>query len=227
MAGRKQSRGTCIFCEKEATKGAMTKHLQVCPRRLELVELAQKDKGEDEALLHLRVQDAYFTDFWLDIEMRGLATLKKLDEYLRAIWLECCGHLSEFSTGGWGTGKVGMSQSASKAFLASPQLTHIYDFGTSSETIVTLVETRKGKPLNKHPITLMARNLIPEVVCQSCEKPATHLCIECQYEDEKPGFLCAEHVKKHPHKNYGKPLKLVNSPRLGMCGYNGPAKPPY
>jgi len=37
--------------------------------------------------------------------MRGSATLTKLDDYLRAIWLECCGHLSKFTIGGWGGGE--------------------------------------------------------------------------------------------------------------------------
>jgi len=37
--------------------------------------------------------------------MRGSATLAKLDDYLRAIWLECCGHLSKFTIGGWGGGE--------------------------------------------------------------------------------------------------------------------------
>lgn len=73
-----QSRGICSFCEKETTKGAMTRHLQVCPRRLEAMELAQKGKGEDETLLLLRVQDAYAKEFWLDVEMRGAATLEKV-----------------------------------------------------------------------------------------------------------------------------------------------------
>lgn len=30
-----------------------------------------------------------------------------------------------------------------------------------------------------------------------------------------------------PHDDYGEPIELVNSPRLGMCGYTGPADPPY
>jgi hypothetical protein len=47
------------------------------------------------------------------------------------------------------------------------------------------------------------------------------------YEDESAGTLCAAHIKRHPHKNYGDPIPLVNSPRLGMCGYTGPAEPPY
>jgi len=31
----------------------------------------------------------------------------------------------------------------------------------------------------------------------------------------------------HPHEEYGEPIEIVNSPRLGLCGYTGPADPPY
>jgi hypothetical protein len=51
--------------------------------------------------------------------------------------------------------------------------------------------------------------------------------MECQYEDEVWGTLCAEHAEVHPHDGYGEPMLLVNSPRVGMCGYTGPAEPPY
>lgn len=227
MAGRKHSRGTCAYCGTETTKGAMAAHLEKCPQRRAAIEAADATAKQNETLLQLRVQDAYLKDFWLDLEMRGDATLKKLDDYLRAIWLECCGHLSEFSAGGWGSSKVGMNRKAEDAFAKAPQLTHIYDFGTSSETLVSLVGTRTGGATTKHPIALLARNKQPEATCRYCEKPATHLCMECAYEDDVAGFLCDEHTKNHPHDDYGEPLALVNSPRLGMCGYDGPAEPPY
>jgi hypothetical protein len=51
--------------------------------------------------------------------------------------------------------------------------------------------------------------------------------MECGYEDRRPGTLCDAHAKVHPHEEYGDPLALVNSPRVGMCGYDGPADPPY
>lgn len=35
------------------------------------------------------------------LEVRGSAKLEKLDDYLREIWLECCGHLSHFAFDGW------------------------------------------------------------------------------------------------------------------------------
>ena len=44
---------------------------------------------------------------------------------------------------------------------------------------------------------------------------------------DQTGMLCKKHVKGHPHDAYGEPMPVVNSPRMGMCGYEGPAKPPY
>ncbi|MFO1372835.1 MAG: hypothetical protein U1F42_10755 [Candidatus Competibacteraceae bacterium] len=205
----------------------MTKHLSACPQRRAMIEQAESGKGKSETLYHLRVQAAYQSEFWLDLEMRSSAKLKDLDSYLRAIWLECCGHLSQFSIGGWGGEEISQDRKAKAVFNPGVQLTHIYDFGTSSETLVNVVGMREGKPTTAHPIALMARNLMPEAKCIECDKPAAWLCTECLIEDEVWGTLCDEHARTHPHDNYGEPIPLVNSPRLGMCGYDGPAEPPY
>ncbi len=90
-----------------------------------------------------------------------------------------------------------------------------------------MVELRNGKSLSGYPIYLMARTQAPEIQCIECEKPAGWLCMECVYEADSPGTLCDEHVQEHPHDEYGDPLPIVNSPRVGMCGYDGPADPPY
>jgi hypothetical protein len=225
MSRKKQTRGACVFCGREMTKGGLTRHLKTCPERQAAITAA--DQGKTQAIYHLQAQDAWGGDFWLHLEMNGTATLKDLDYYLRAIWLECCGHLSQFSIGGWGGNEIPMSRRIEQVFEPGVELEHIYDFGTSSHTMIKALDARQGKPLSKHPIFLMARNEIPEVECMECGKPATWLCMECVYEDDEPGWLCDEHVEDHPHDEYGEPLPLVNSPRLGMCGYSGPAEPPY
>jgi hypothetical protein len=227
MATRKQSKGTCVYCGKELSKGGMTKHLTTCAKRQEAIAKAEAGKGTSESLYHLRVQDAYRKEFWLDLEMRGSKSLKDLDTYLRGIWLECCGHISEFYLGGAFSQEIGKSRKISDAFHVTHQMTHIYDMGTSSETIVQCVDMRTGKPTTSKPIALMARNNMPQEACIECGKPATHLCLECLCEDNTWGTLCDEHVQTHPHDNYDEPIPLVNSPRLGMCGYDGPAEPPY
>lgn len=226
MASKKQSTGNCAFCNKALSKGGMSKHLTSCKVRQSAIEKADQKKGKAETLYHLRVQDAYRPEFWLNLEMRGSKKFIDLDNYLRSIWLECCGHLSEFSLGGF-ENTVGMSRSIDDVFSYADGINHTYDFGTSSETVVKRVAARQGKPLTTKPIFLMARNNPPTETCIKCGKPATQLCIECMYEDETWGTLCDEHAETHPHHNYGEPMLLVNSPRVGMCGYEGPAEAPY
>ena len=223
----------------------MTKHLEKCSKRLESLQATAASSRPVETLWHLRVQDAYDKDFWLDLEMRGSATLTKLDDYrdchvrtrtsatLGAIWLECCGHLSMFTTGGWQGDEIAKSRKANAVFESGLVLRHLYDFGATSETDIKVVGFREGKATTKHPITRLARNQMPEAVCQECGQPAMWLYIEFLYEEDKDrtsfgsGQLCDDHVEEHPHEDYGEPMPLFNSPRTGMCGYEGPAEPPY
>jgi len=227
MARTKQSKGKCAYCGNEATKGLMLKHLSTCAERQKAISKSEHRSDLKQYLYHLRVEDACVGDYWLDLEMCGLASLKDLDKYLRAIWLECCGHMSKFTTGGWGSRELGMKTPADHIFEPGVELVHLYDFGTTSETLIKVMGMRGGKKTTSHPIALMARNLPPEIKCIECKKPAAWLCLECMYEDDAPGFLCDKHVQSHPHDEYGEPLPLVNSPRTGMCGYTGPAEPPY
>lgn len=222
-----ESRGTCLFCGETIVKRSVPKHLTSCPKRVESIQAADASDRPQETLWHLRVQAASGKQYWLDLEMNGSASLEQLDKYLRAIWLECCGHLSEYTIGGWGGTKIGKARKANSVFQASLVLRHIYDFGTTSETDIQVVDFRTGQSLTKHPIFLMARNNPPEALCQECGQPAKWLCSECQLDEDTPGYLCDDHVEEHPHVEYGEPVRLVNSPRIGMCGYNGPATPPY
>jgi hypothetical protein len=227
MPRGKQSRGQCAFCGYETTKGSMGRHLATCPQRQERSARAESAKRTPETLYHLRMQDAWGGQFWIDLEVRGSATLQDIDAYLRGIWLECCGHLSQFSVGGWGGRKIAKQRRVDAVFQGDLELTHIYDFGTSSETHIKSMGQRDGVPLTTRPMVLMARNVMPEAACIECGQPATRLCMECLIEADQQGTLCEAHAAVHPHEDYGEPIELVNSPRVGMCGYTGPADPPY
>jgi hypothetical protein len=209
------------------TRSGLARHLPACSTRAKAIRTADQGPGKALDLYHLQVQDAWGGDFWLHLEMDGTAKLADLDSYLRAIWLECCGHLSQFSIGGWRGSEIPMGRQIARVLPQGIELTHIYDFGTSSETMVKTVDVRRGTPLTPRPIYLMARNNIPEASCIECGQPASWLCVECMYESETQGTLCDEHAEDHPCQEYGEPIPLVNSPRLGMCGYTGPAEPPY
>jgi hypothetical protein len=229
MAGKQQSKGACAFCGREMTRGGLSRHLSSCPQRQEANQLAESKSASSrqETLYHLLVRDAYSSDFWLHLEMKGGATLQQLDRYLRAIWLECCGHLSQFSIGGWSGREIAMSRKIEKVFAPGVELTHIYDFGSSSITMVKMMGSRLGVPLTGKPIYLMARNSLPPAECAVCGAPAGWYCTDCLIEQNEWIDLCETHCADHDHDEYGGPQPLVNSPRLGICGYDGPADPPY
>ncbi|MFL5577424.1 MAG: hypothetical protein ACJ79S_15805 [Gemmatimonadaceae bacterium] len=227
MPGGRVTSGTCAFCGEPVSKQGFARHLHSCADFQAAVQRAERSRRKVEPIFQLHAQDADGGQFWLDLEMRSSATLKDLDAYLRAIWLECCGHMSQFSIAGWHGGEIAMSRRAASVFQQGLELTHIYDFGTESETRIRIAGVREGRPLTARPITLLARNVMPAAACIECGAPASFLCIECVTEHESWGALCEVHAQAHAHVDYGDPIRMVNSPRMGLCGYTGPAEAPY
>ncbi len=227
MAERAHSRGSCEYCGRELTRGGMTRHLRGCEARAEVMDAAYGRSGRIIPLLHLQARDAWTGKYWLNLEVDGSATMRQLDLYLRAIWLECCGHLSRFSLGGWGGEEIAMDSRVGRVFHEGLELTHIYDYGSETITLVRAVDAREGTRTNGHPIALMARNAPLVLPCQRCDSPATQVCPQCVHTGHA-GTLCDRHAARHRHEGYGvKTLQILNSPRTGMCGYTGPAEPPY
>jgi hypothetical protein len=103
--------------------------------------------------------------------------------------------------------------------LLSPGATlrYEYDFGTTTELTIKVAAVRRG-PADAEFIRLLARNDPPEVPCESCGRPAARICSQCIFEGG--GWLCRACARKH---KCGEEMLLpvVNSPRVGMCGYTG------
>ncbi len=80
--------------------------------------------------------------YWLHIEIAAKATLEDLDSFLRAVWLECCGHLSSFEIAGESfisekiePGDRSMNIALEKVMAPGMKFEYIYDFGTSTELL--------------------------------------------------------------------------------------------
>ncbi|MDZ7718006.1 MAG: hypothetical protein U5K72_04190 [Balneolaceae bacterium] len=227
MSAKKQSKGVCFFCEREMTKGGMRMHLASCKERQQSIGKMKDGEHPIQNLYHLQVYDPYDASYWLNLEMSGAARLEALDDYLRAIWLECCGHLSQFyADRRYGT-EIAMAEKVYSVFRPGTEITHIYDFGSSTELKITMVDQRRGKPLTSNPIFLMARNNLPEISCDECKKPAEWIDLPSLYETGEYVVLCTEHADSDSDLYEDECLPIVNSPRSGVCGYTGPAEPPY
>ena len=230
MARQQQSRGKCNFCRETFSKRGINRHLDTCEKRK-----ATFREGE-QSFFHLHIFGTYNPFYWLNIELPADATLQNLDQFLRNIWLECCGHLSAFRINGvnyfvTAAGEMGgrsMKYELNRVLSPGMEFTHEYDFGTTTDLTLRVVGERTGTLTGKRKsdhIHILARNNWPEIPCDKCkERPARHICVYCVYEGG--GYLCDQCAAEHECGEEAL-LPVVNSPRAGECGYTGPSNPSY
>ena len=220
----------------------MTRHLAKCLLEHRPTGKASSNRQSCETL-HLQIEGFYQPDYWIHIETAADTEFISLDQFLRDLWLECCGHLSEFTLpkpkaaaaqrgNAWSTmtqvpyeiesnldgfasvmdAKIGDGVKPGDVF------SYEYDFGSTTKLKLKVIGKREGL-LEPDEVRLLARNLPPEIRCR-CKKPAVWVCTECGRDEEGPFGLCKACARKHP---CGEEMLLpvVNSPRMGVCGYTG------
>lgn len=213
---RSTSRGVCELCGAEVGKAAAARHIRSC-----LQKPSASGRANKTHLLHLVVEGRYLPGFWLHVEADAKAPLSALDAFLRDIWLECCGHLSQFTVGrrqfvSHPADEEGMDVRIGAVLAPGTKALHEYDFGTTTELAIRVVGEREAPA--EAPVRLLARNVIPDFRCHVCQQEATQVCTECMW-DANP-LLCDDCAADHEHDEEVF-LPVVNSPRIGLCGYTG------
>lgn len=222
MAAEK-SIGACGLCGQKFTKAGMARHLTSCVGTREGVGAPHPESKSDQHGYHV-VVDGPFREYWLHLAVSAKARLADLDAFLRAIWLECCDHLSAFTINGTTYTQSPLRESGDRSMsdrvgtLLSPGLrfSYVYDFGSSTELTLQVVGLLPQP--TKKTVLVLARNDPPDIVCTECGQPATSVCAECRWEGT--GWLCSACAPDH---ECGEEMLLpvVNSPRVGVCGYTG------
>lgn len=220
------SRGTCSYCQNTYTGRGMYRHLAACDER-EAAIAAEDKKAQKVKLFHLVVKGTYSTDHWLHLEVPATATLHDLDQFLRDIWLECCGHLSQFTINdinfvvhvdrSWFPDDRSMDVKLGEVLYPDLEFSYEYDFGSTTHLDLRVVSEREGTVDKGELIQVMARNDPIDYQCDECGEPATVICVFCNYT-----LLCDECSETHECGMDGF-LPVVNSPRMGVCGYTGDA----
>jgi hypothetical protein len=221
-------KGGCRLCGGSFSKGVIARHLKTC---LSQQAQVRASKSGQQRFLHLRIEDSYKPGYWLHVIASPRATLGHLDKFLRDIWLECCGHMSSFMIQGMeyecsGEGAifgeaqdVGMNALVAEVLEPGMQFSYAYDFGSTTHLLGRAIDESSAGVFKK-PVTTLARNDPPEIPCDVCGKPATHICGECSFSGK--GWLCRRCAKNH---GCGEEMlsPTVNSPRVGVCAYCGPS----
>ncbi len=216
-----KSEGKCLYCNEMYSKSGMGRHLATHLKKLE------KEKPTTKTAFHLQIPAA---EMFLHLLVSESTTFGKIDAFLRQIWLDCCGHLSMFQIKGkrynnnWDTNEYGekMSQRIGKVFRKGLKLDYDYDFGSTTRLNIQVVnEYNINVPKG---ISLLSRNEPLPILCHTCnKKAAVEICSIHIYEGAS--MFCTTCARKHARscsdfEDYAA-MPVVNSPRMGVCGYDG------
>ncbi len=234
MATSERTRGRCSLCGAEYTGAGMSKHIVACaPKHFVENPLAG---APAEPVFLLVVYGASNPEYWIHVAVPATATLEDLDEFLRRIWLECCGHLSQFIIGTvYYVDEETLRESCFPPFSfredrsmrtrleqvlkEGMEFIHEYDMGTTTRLRLKVLTTFTAQ-VGGDKVILLSRNQPPERLCVECGQPALFVCADCHWIGQ--GWLCPRCAKKHKC-GVERLLPVVNSPRVGMCGYTGGA----
>jgi hypothetical protein len=237
-----KSEGKCLYCGETFAQAQINRHVAT-----HLKEKTKTGKPGKSFLVKIETpkkwgRTPYFLSLWID----GEAKMEAIDDFLRDIWLECCGHMSAFSTprkrfSGTKTfdiqamfnsfmednesefpREIPKNRKAKDVLYKELSLEYEYDFGSTTELKITTVAEYPIKADKK--IVLLSRNERVEIICSMCKKvPATQICTECMYHiNAKFCNKCAsKHAKKCAVFDDYASMPIVNSPRMGVCGYTG------
>ncbi|MEZ0371187.1 MAG: hypothetical protein ACAI44_18985, partial [Candidatus Sericytochromatia bacterium] len=208
MSQRTPAPGHCELCGQAVDKSVIVTHLDKCMLQHPL------PTGDVRAYLF----EIKAMPYWVYVMTRTDAKLADLDEFLRGIWLECCGHESAFTIAGTQYGSPGFADEdddvpgleVALEDVLKPKQNFSYDYDFSAATSLELKLIREQKTQQSAAIRLLARNDAPEIECQECAQPARKICNECIWSGE--GALCEDCAPEHACGNDAL-LPVVNSPR--------------
>lgn len=231
MAEKLKSEGKCHFCGEMKTQRSINTHLNKHLQQME--KDAGVGKKINSYLVYVRAGEM-FLSLWVSAD----ASFAQLDRFLRVIWLECCGHLSAFrdkdgyyrhpaSTDDWyfepDEREVPMTFALRKVLKKGKKLDYEYDFGSTTYLSIEVKREYTIKPA-ENEVVLLSRNEPLEILCHTCEKAAaTAICSVEDWGSDR--LFCEKCAKKHAKTcedfaDYAR-LEVINSPRMGVCAYEG------
>jgi hypothetical protein len=221
-----KTNGICSICGSLFSKTAMKKHLVQCVQKHYTRKPSKFPVPVQTRLFIVLLEGSFLHEYWIYIEVPANSMLARLDTFLRDTWVECCGHLSAFTINGirymsetdeYFKEDKSMNYVLDKILMPGQEFSYDYDFGSTTHIRLKVVHELEVEDSDRS-IEILARNEPPLVMCDSCGKIATFICRQCSNSGE--GWVCDDCTPDH---KCGEEILLpvVNSPRVGMCGYTG------
>ncbi|MDR2971081.1 MAG: hypothetical protein LBU83_04045 [Bacteroidales bacterium] len=243
------SEGKCLFCGKTFAKAGINRHLathlkektETGKQALSFLLKVETNKRYSTSPYFLSLWidgeakmkdvDRFLRDIWLECcgHLSAFKDLKRRRSgYGMFDRMEAYDYLDSGNIAKYEkmmeeiSGEIPMSRKVKDVFYKGLTLEYEYDFGSSTELEITVIDAYPIKADKK--IVLLSRNEPLEIMCSICKKvPATQVCAVCMYNED--AVFCDKCAEKHAKKcedfaDYAS-MPVVNSPRMGVCAYVG------
>ena len=238
------TQGTCNLCQERVSDMTASGHLNDCIAEQNLLWASGTNPSEHGRSLHLSVHDGSGL-YWLELAVRADTTLRQLDDFLRGAWLECCGHLSQFTIEGthysnlapqsdnpnaaairadyWmEDDEVHMDVAVGDVMPVGVEVSYEYDYGDTTELFLEnlgrhgdLVGLLRPRQPWHGDRVAVLARNEPDEECVACEGPARWRLLAPDYETREPMPFCDECRPEAGHYQL-----VMNSPREGSDCYD-------
>ena len=203
----------CYYCNKELTERTIKRHMKNCSEMKKRVEEQNSTDKKQRNQFIIAIKSKYEgNDYCIYLSIDGTLGLVHIDQFIRDIWVECCGHLSGFRIRGKFYQDHSMNTRLNDILDIDEKFEYEYDFGSTTYLNLEVVDIIQVSS-SFSQIEIIARNHDIKHECETCGKEAKFF----NYENDK--WQCENCIDEN--NDMISEIEYCNSPRDGICGYEG------
>ena len=203
----------CYYCNKELTERTIKRHMKNCSEMKKRVEEQNSTDKKQRNQFIIAIKSKYEgNDYCIYLSIDGTLGLVHIDQFIRDIWVECCGHLSGFRIRGKFYQDHSMNTRLNDILDIDEKFEYEYDFGSTTYLNLEVVDIIQVSS-SFSQIEIIARNHDIKHECETCGKEAKFF----NYENDK--WQCENCIDEN--NDMISEIEYCNSPRDGVCGYEG------
>ena len=203
----------CYYCNKELTERTIKRHMKNCSEMKNSIDEKRIDDKEQRNQFIIAIKPKYAgNEYCIYLSIDGTLGLVHIDQFIRDIWVECCGHLSGFKIRDKFYQDNQMNTQLNDILNIDEKFEYEYDFGSTTCLVLDVVNIIEV-PSSFSQIEIIARNHEIKHMCEICGAEAKY------FNYEKDEWECGNCIDED--SDIIMEFDYCNSPRDGVCGYEG------
>ncbi len=201
------SKINCTFCNTKFGIKAFKNHLEDC--------ISETQNTKSGYLIEFSSSSYITKKYYSMFAIFGLnCTFKHIDKFLKNKWCECCNHMSILNVCCLTNDKFNCDSIKFNILISkyenADHFNYEYDMGTTTKITFKIIKKLDGIETNNN-VELVYQNEVHKLKCK-CKKEALFI-----YEDALVCKECSLLIDEDEEIF----TPIVNSPRIGLCGYVG------